>query len=107
MNQADGGLTAEQLIVACKNIGYDLTCGECACLFYTGHRGNYPHSETCKTDVLHKGVPKGWIQKKPYELSTFQKVEDECRTPTGVSAHGSYVESTNGVMCCMFCKKPI
>ena len=30
------GLTEEELIVACKNIGFDLTCGACAGQFYTG-----------------------------------------------------------------------
>lgn len=42
------GLTHEQLVVACANIGYDLTCGQCASVFYTG-TGIYPHDETCKT----------------------------------------------------------
>ena len=34
-----GALTAEQLAVACKNIGFDVTCGACAMLFYTGYTG--------------------------------------------------------------------
>jgi hypothetical protein len=29
-------LTDEQLVVACRNIGFDLTCGACAGQFYTG-----------------------------------------------------------------------
>ena len=41
----------DQLVVACKNIGYDLTCGQCAAVFYTGW-GNYPHSENCSTVAL-------------------------------------------------------
>lgn len=31
-----GGLTSDQLVVACANIGFDLTCGACAGQFYTG-----------------------------------------------------------------------
>lgn len=41
-------LTDEQLAVACKNIGFDLTCGSCACLFYTGSTG-YECDRTCTT----------------------------------------------------------
>lgn len=37
------GLTHEQIIIACKNIGYDLTCGSCAAVFFTGY-GGYPHT---------------------------------------------------------------
>ena len=31
-----GELTPDELVVACRNIGVDLTCGFCASLFYTG-----------------------------------------------------------------------
>ena len=31
-----GGLTHDELVVACKNIGWDLTCGSCASVFFTG-----------------------------------------------------------------------
>ena len=31
-----GGLSFRQLQQACKNIGYDLSCGFCAAIFYTG-----------------------------------------------------------------------
>jgi hypothetical protein len=31
-----GNLTAKQIVIACKNVGIDLTCGACATLFYTG-----------------------------------------------------------------------
>lgn len=34
--QEAGSLTLEQAVAACKNIGYDLTCGACAALFLTG-----------------------------------------------------------------------
>ncbi len=51
-------LAEEQLVVACRNIGFDLTCGACAMLFYTGYTGptaRYDmmppdHSPTCKTE---------------------------------------------------------
>lgn len=45
-NNELGGLTYEQLVIACSNIGYDLTCGACASLFYTGY-GVYPHTSSC------------------------------------------------------------
>lgn len=31
-----GGLTHDEIMVACKNVGVDLTCGACAGVFYTG-----------------------------------------------------------------------
>ena len=36
---ASPGLTEEQLITACLNVGVDITCGACAMLFYTGYTG--------------------------------------------------------------------
>lgn len=41
-----GGLTFDEVVRALKNIGYDLTCGQCAAVFYTGS-GTYPHDPTC------------------------------------------------------------
>lgn len=39
-------LTHAELLVACKNIGYDLSCGACAAVFYTGI--GLPHDKhTC------------------------------------------------------------
>jgi hypothetical protein len=43
-----GDLTYKQLVEACRNIGFDLTCGACAELFYAGHP-NPNHDEGCKT----------------------------------------------------------
>lgn len=43
-------LTAEQLVVACRNIGFDLRCGSCASLFYTGYDG-YQHDDNCHTAI--------------------------------------------------------
>lgn len=31
-----GNFSQRELIEACKNIGYDLNCGGCAAIFYTG-----------------------------------------------------------------------
>ena len=42
-------LTYDQMVEACRNIGFDLTCGACACVFYTGHGGVYEHDVGCKT----------------------------------------------------------
>ena len=59
MTLPSGALTAEELIVACKNIGFDLTCGRCAELFYTGvQRG--PCEPGCGTryDGRPVGEPK-------------------------------------------------
>lgn len=41
-------LNDEQLVQACKNIGFDLTCGGCAEQFYTGSR-MHAHDESCAT----------------------------------------------------------
>lgn len=37
-------LTHDELAVACRNIGFDITCGSCASVFYTGF-GGHEHSE--------------------------------------------------------------
>ena len=42
-------MTYEDVVQGCKNIGYDLNCGQCASVFFTGS-GNYPHSTDCKTE---------------------------------------------------------
>lgn len=44
-----GCLTPEKAAQACRNIGFDLTCGACATVFYTGHGGVYAHEPTCST----------------------------------------------------------
>ncbi len=41
-------LSFHDLTQACKNIGYDITCGACAELFFTGVRF-HRHDEKCKT----------------------------------------------------------
>jgi hypothetical protein len=46
--RADEGLSHEELVVACRNIGFDLSCAKCASVFYTGS-GTYPHDAGCKT----------------------------------------------------------
>jgi hypothetical protein len=49
--------TPEQLVEACANIGYDLRCGGCASLFYTGAAA-YPHDPECATAGRQQGVGK-------------------------------------------------
>lgn len=34
--KSGGDLNYEELVLACKNVGVDLTCGACAGIFYTG-----------------------------------------------------------------------
>lgn len=67
-------LTDDELVVACNNIGYDLTCGACAELFYTSVR-LHPHDEGCKTIgannsnavvVFEEGDKKNWFTKQPW-----------------------------------------
>ena len=41
-----GSLSNEEIVQACKNIGYDMSCGACASVFYTSY-GPYEH--TCVT----------------------------------------------------------
>lgn len=38
------GLTYSEIEKACANIGFDVSCGECATLFYTGH-GGFPQTK--------------------------------------------------------------
>ncbi len=77
--QGRGGLSDDQLVVACKNIGYDLTCGACAAVFYTG-TGIATDQHTCSGErrgepqriVTQKGVVcdvDDAVQAKPLDLS--------------------------------------
>ncbi len=43
-----GELSFDEMVVACRNIGFDLTCGRCASVFYTGMAFE-PHCDTCAT----------------------------------------------------------
>ncbi len=43
-------LTYEEIEQACRNVGLDLRCGSCACLFFTGF-GGYDHMPGCKSNV--------------------------------------------------------
>lgn len=43
-----GGLTFDELAIALRNLGFDLTCGHCAGVFYTGSAVE-PHDNTCQT----------------------------------------------------------
>lgn len=40
------GLTHKEIIVACRNVGIDLTCPACANYFYTGINDT-PHADNC------------------------------------------------------------
>ena len=43
-----GGLTLELIVARLRNLGYDLTCGRCAEIFYTGGT-SAPHDPNCQT----------------------------------------------------------
>lgn len=50
------GLTHDECHQAAANFGIDLTCGECASVFYTGH-SSADHGDDCKTiPVLRERV---------------------------------------------------
>lgn len=53
------GLTHAELIVACKNIGFDLTCDACATLFYTGASEGTPGMPYEHTCHAYKSVTSG------------------------------------------------
>jgi hypothetical protein len=42
-------LTDDEVVIACENIGYDLTCGACAERFFTGGSWGSEHDEGCAT----------------------------------------------------------
>lgn len=42
------GLSHDEIIVACRNVGLNLECGGCAAVFYTGYGA--PHDENCSAD---------------------------------------------------------
>lgn len=49
-------LNYDELVAACKNIDFDLTCGACACVFFTGHN-IYDHDASCKTPPERRSKP--------------------------------------------------
>jgi aryl-phospho-beta-D-glucosidase BglC (GH1 family) len=59
------GLTHKDLVKACENVRVDLTCGECAMLFFTGYTGPTSrtdmmppgHSDSCITDKIRYVLP--------------------------------------------------
>ena len=48
MNPNDKIFSEHDLVEACKNIGFDLSCGRCASQFFTGS-APYEHDVECKT----------------------------------------------------------
>ena len=48
-------LSFDDLKQACKNIGFDLSCGECAAIFFTGW-GGYSHDDSCTTHLEARGL---------------------------------------------------
>lgn len=44
------GLTHEEILIACHNIGINLDCGGCAGNFYTGHN-DIPHDGHCSRRI--------------------------------------------------------
>lgn len=47
-----GELSFPEMAMALKNIGFDLTCGQCASRFYTGSgTNNFDHDATCHTTM--------------------------------------------------------
>lgn len=47
------GLTYAECEAAARNWGIDLTCGECASIFYTGH-SSASHDVGCKTEIVER-----------------------------------------------------
>lgn len=74
-----GNLTADQLMVACRNVGFDLRCGACASLFYTGY-GDYQHDDNCHTTIPWSSMSATAILKAlataPQVASPWVKVRD-------------------------------
>lgn len=52
LGRSRGGLTCDEILAACRNLGYDLTCGQCASVFYTG-AGTCPHDSSCSTTFVN------------------------------------------------------
>lgn len=49
-NRNPGDMTEAEIVVACRNLGFDIVkCGACAALFYTGY-GGYGHEPGCPHD---------------------------------------------------------
>lgn len=67
---------------ACKNIGFDLSCGACAELFFTGSR-TYEHEETCATWRDAARLEHAWkqftAQPVQREVQTAEEYQDRLR----------------------------
>ncbi len=92
-----GTLTFDQLVIACRNIGFDLTCAECASLFYTGTSSSASHAPACSTDAAPYGTAP-WFASAVTEAMKrdFEAHVDGCaecrrsRSPEEVCATGQY-----------------
>ncbi len=71
------GLTDDQLVVALRNIGYDLTCGACAAVFYTG-TGVATDQHTCSGE--NPGQPQRIVTQKGIvcNVSDSPIIENPC-----------------------------
>jgi hypothetical protein len=47
-------MTMKDIEIACRNIGYDLSCGACAEIFFTGGSWGSAHDPTCSTKQPRK-----------------------------------------------------
>lgn len=79
-NEEDGpvDLTWKQLTAACKNIGFDLTCGGCAQLFFTGLPA---HTHSCKGN-FGKGERHriaAWLDTYPWRGDGSLNLGDICQ----------------------------
>jgi hypothetical protein len=65
-------LNHDDMVQACKNIGFDLTCGACAELFFTGS-SPHKHDTTCATEHHAK---KWQDYERNYILPCFKWAEE-------------------------------
>lgn len=96
--KANGGdLTADELLMACRNIGHDITCGACASLFYTGY-GAYSHDKDCLTSaapILPRDLIVEWISSHPDEMYRHRGMRVAIHPEKGIVASGPDFETVH------------
>ena len=102
-----GDLTYDELVLAARNVGVDLGCGRCACVFYTGsaYPGPPAHDPGCATaareaeDRAARGR-KVWdfenaVRAARWAYELYREVSGRCAPANEMVAlaHAEYVEA--------------
>jgi len=83
--KVDGDLTFDTVTQGAANFCIDLTCGSCACIFFTGY-GGYGHAVNCKTEPPRLG--NGPSSNRPQPLSIREAAKQAIDMQDACNASG-------------------